>query len=67
MCMTDMMNKVTKGLEQCISSDKTCKGCPYEFTVCTTILNSDALFLLKEQQKLIDEITQRRANNGAFD
>jgi len=23
--------------------------------------------LLKEQQKLIDEITQRRANNGAFD
>ncbi len=27
----------------------------------------DALALLKEQQKLIDEITQRRANNGAFD
>lgn len=27
----------------------------------------DALELLKEQQKLIDEITQRRANNGAFD
>ena len=26
-----------------------------------------ALALLKEQQKLIDEITQRRANNGAFD
>jgi len=25
------------------------------------------LALLKEQQKLIDEITQRRANNGAFD
>ena len=27
----------------------------------------DALELLKEQQKLIDEITLRRANNGAFD
>lgn len=28
---------------------------------------TDAIALLKEQQKLIDEITQRRANNGAFD
>ena len=28
---------------------------------------NDALALLKEQQKLIDEITQRRASNGAFD
>lgn len=27
----------------------------------------EAIALLKEQQKLIDEITQRRANNGAFD
>ena len=27
----------------------------------------DAIALLKEQQKLIDEITQRKANNGAFD
>lgn len=27
----------------------------------------DTLALLKEQQKFIDEITQRRANNGAFD
>ena len=27
----------------------------------------DAIKLLKEQQKLIDDITQRRANNGAFD
>lgn len=27
----------------------------------------EVLALLKEQQKLIDEITQRRANNGAFD
>ena len=25
------------------------------------------LAMLKEQQQLIDEITQRRANNGAFD
>lgn len=28
---------------------------------------NDALALIKEQQKLIDEITQRRMNNGAFD
>jgi hypothetical protein len=27
----------------------------------------DAVSLLKEQQKLIDEITQRRMDNGAFD
>ena len=27
----------------------------------------EAASLLKEQQKLIDDITQRRANNGAFD
>lgn len=27
----------------------------------------DAIALIKEQQRLIDEITQRRANNGAFD
>ena len=27
----------------------------------------DTLDLLKEQQKLIDDITQRRVNNGAFD
>ena len=27
----------------------------------------DTLELLKEQQRLIDDITQRRVNNGAFD
>ena len=27
----------------------------------------DTLDLLKEQQKLIDDITQRMVNNGAFD
>lgn len=27
----------------------------------------EIIALLKKQQKLIDEITQRRANNGAFD
>ena len=29
--------------------------------------SDDAIALLKEQQKLIDEITQRRMDNGAFD
>lgn len=27
----------------------------------------DTITLLKEQQKLIDDITRRRANDGAFD
>ncbi len=27
----------------------------------------DAIALLEEQQKLIDDITRRRATNGAFD
>ena len=27
----------------------------------------DAIALLKEQEKLIEQITQRRMNNGAFD
>lgn len=43
-------DKVIKGLEQCISVDETCTGCPYEGTVCTTTLNSDALALIKEQE-----------------
>ena len=59
--------KVIKGLEQCISADETCEGCPYEGTTCTTTLNADALALLKEQEKLIEEITKRRMDNGAFD
>ena len=45
--------------------------CPYGFYGYTDChkweIARDALELLKEQQKLIDEITQRRANNGAFD
>jgi hypothetical protein len=66
--------KVIKGLETC--SQKTvlyvCGQCPYnnddsDTYDCTQALSEDALALLKEQQKLIDEITQRRANNGAFD
>ena len=32
-----------------------------------TMSMRDALELLEEQQKLIDDITQRRANDGAFD
>ena len=34
---------------------------------CMEALMEDALSLLKEQQKLIDDITQRRINNGEFD
>ena len=54
-----------------------CDECPYKdetimnafsvFQSCTNVLAREALDLLKKQQKLIDEITQRRANDGAFD
>ena len=55
-------------------SDKTIDGFAYwieneENGVCYIPLNlcEKIMELLKEQQKLIDDITQRRANNGAFD
>ena len=50
------MEKVIKGLEQCISPNWTCSGCPYEGTVCTTTLDADALALLKEQNEVIDAL-----------
>lgn len=67
--------KVIKGLERCKLYNKVnCDKCPYDYngrgngkSECTAELASDALALMKEQQKLIDEITQRRVNNGAFD
>ena len=66
--------RVIKGLHQhCEGSifDR-CGECPYyevadEPFQCRDELLRDALFLMEEQQKLLDEITQRRANNGAFD
>ena len=72
--MTDR-EKVIKGLE-CLAQKQaptanSCKDCGYinrpSFAICVKDIASDALALLKEQQKLIDEITQRMANNGAFD
>lgn len=62
--------KVLKGFE--CHRNGFCFACPYnddviETTNCKRQLVEDAIELLKEQQKLIDEITQRRANNGAFD
>ena len=68
--------KVIKGLTICRHKaicQENCMECPYiydkraERSNCEGVLHEDALALLKEQQKLIDEITQRRANNGAFD
>ena len=45
-----------------------CDICGYQGSGdCSDRLAKDALDLIKEQLKLIDEITQRRANNGAFD
>ena len=54
----DNLEKVIKGLEQCISADKTCSNCPYEGTTCTTTLNRDALELLKEQKHQIWELQE---------
>ena len=34
---------------------------------CQDYMLQDTLALLKEQQKLIDDITRRRVNNGEFD
>ena len=66
--------KVIKGLECCSSLDNNCADCPYNYdgdmgeNGCLRLkLIPDALALLEEQQKLIDDITQRRANDGAFD
>ena len=72
--MTDR-EKVIKGLGMCAGTNEdawethsTCDlDCPYAGKGCVDNLMADALALLKEQQKLIDEITKRRANNGAFD
>ena len=62
--------KVIAGLHCCSHTDGACCiDCPYDISGsdCTALMAMDVLDLLKEQQKLIDEITQRRANNGAFD
>jgi len=63
--------KVIKGLEICYCPLSKCDDCPYhdlpDEQSCNDMLCLDALALLKKQQKLIDDITQRRANNGAFD
>ena len=62
--------KVIKGLRCCSHTDGVnCIYCPYDNDGedCTALMSMDVLELLKEQQQLIDEITQRRANNGAFD
>ena len=68
--MNPKLEKVIKGLEHCSSSNG-CKGCPYSKNwskhVCSVVCIRDAIALLKEQQKLIDDITQRRINNGEFD
>lgn len=69
------MEKVIKGLECCAAmSGDECRECPYGHECINTDLPygmphlaADALAVLKEQQQLIDEITQRRMNNGAFD
>ncbi len=61
--------KVIKGLKQHREARLySCDDCPYtNETNCQSKLCSDVLALLEEQQNLIDEITQRRTNNGAFD
>jgi len=66
--MTDN-EKVLIGLECLITDEVPCKECPYDrkHSYCIKSIAIDAKRLIEEQQKLIDEITQRRANNGAFD
>lgn len=59
--------KVASGLRHCLHYNGSCLDCPYDGPNCQNDVLDDALTLLKEQQKLIDDITQRRANNGVFD
>ena len=64
--------KVIKTIDGCINDDSFCNKCDYDGCVfqhgsCEKDLLADALELLKEQQKLIDDLTKRRMDNGAFD
>jgi len=64
---------IIKAIDICLGHGK-CNDCPYYLGEkgCTTMdcqdyMLQDTLALLKEQQKLIDDITRRRVNNGEFD
>ena len=59
---------VIKGLEMCRVGHCDYR-CPYSSinVGCKNQLLDDAVTLLKEQQKLIDDVTRRRMNDGAFD
>ena len=63
------MEKVVTWLEICGKNDDCSAICPYRLgrPTCMRKLMADAFELLKEQQKLIDDITQRRMSDGAFD
>ncbi len=62
---------VVKAWECCNPFNRKCNECPYEKDCyhdgISRYMVADAIALLKEQQKLIDDIMQRRANNGEFD
>lgn len=66
--MTDN-EKVLTGLKCLITDEVPCKDCPYSKrrSYCIKSIAIDAKRLIEEQQKLIDDIMQRRANNGEFD
>jgi hypothetical protein len=64
--------KVINIYANCILNDKQCcSGCytggPGLGIACRQQVLTDALYLLKLQQKLIDDLTKRRMDNGAFD
>ena len=67
--------KVIEWADKCTSpvhESEDCNGCPYHlehegFYSCIECLLMDTIALLKEQQKLIDDMTKRRMDNGAFD
>lgn len=62
--MTDWAHNFTRTLE---SKIKIAENNDQNILFVTLDVMKEILALLKEQQKLIDEITQRRANDGAFD
>ena len=58
-----LIDKVVEHLYDCILASSPENG----WIFVRKDIVGDAISLLKKQQKLIDDITQRRANNGAFD
>lgn len=57
------IDKVINGLEICRTTNPSCTKCPYKriHNTCIDILHDDAIELLKEQQKRIEELESEKS------